>query len=118
VAGEYVNLNDVGTLTRAGQGYDANAQDSATESRTFSGRMDVSQQGLRGSAGNTFTNIAATHSGNLTAVANHIADQALRAVGVERTVIDSDDQANMAQGSTLSTVESNTTAVNRPINVV
>jgi hypothetical protein len=118
VAGDYVNLNDVGTLTRSAQGYDTTADDSTTESRTFSGRMDASRQGLRGSAGNAFTNIADGHSGNLTALARTIADQAMRAAGVERTVLDSDDQANTVQTSTLSTVETNATSVNRPINAI
>lgn len=117
MAGEYVNLNDVGVLTRSGQGYDANAQDNEAESRTFSGRMDASRQGLRGSAGTTFTNVAETHSANLVALAGHLAEQAVRAVRGEQTVVTADDEAHAAQSSTVSTVESNTTAVNRPINV-
>jgi hypothetical protein len=117
VAGDYVNLNDVGTLSRSGQGYDTNAQDNATESRTFSGRMDASQRGLRGSAGNTFTTVAATHSANLGLLAGHIAEQALRAVRAEQSVLAGDDEANTAQSGTVSTVESNATAVSRPINV-
>jgi hypothetical protein len=117
VAGDYVNLNEVGTLTRSGQGYDTNAQDNDAESRTFSGRMDTSRQGLRGSAGTTFTNIADAHSGNLVALARHIAEQAMRATGVDRTVGDADEQANTAQSGTLSAVESNTTSVSRPINL-
>ena len=117
MAGDYVNLNDVGTLTRSGQGYDTNAQDSDAESRTFSGRMDASRQGLRGSAGTTFTNVAEAHSGNLVALARQIAEQAVRAVRAEQTVVAADDDANTAQSGTVSTVESNTTAVNRPINV-
>jgi hypothetical protein len=116
VAGDYVNLNDVGALTRSGQGYDTNAQDSAAESRTFSGRMDVSRQGLRGSAGTTFTNVAEAHSGNLVTLAGHIAQQALRAVRGEQAVVTADDEANAAQSSTVSTVETNMTAVSRPIN--
>jgi hypothetical protein len=116
VAGEYVNLNDAGTLTRSGQGYDTTSDDNVAESRTFSGRMDASRPALRGSAGNAFSSIADAHSSNLTALARQIATQAMIAAGVDRVVIATDDEANSAQTSTLSTVDANSTAVNRPIN--
>jgi hypothetical protein len=116
MAGDYVNLNDVGALTRSGQGYDGTAQDNAAESRTFAGRMDVSRQGLRGSAGTTFTGIADMHSGNLVLLANHIAEQAVRAVRGEQTVVTSDDDANTAQTGTMQTVEGLSTSNARPIN--
>jgi hypothetical protein len=115
VAGEYVNLNDVGALTRSGQGYDSTAEDNAAESRTFAGRMEASQQGLRGAAGSTFTNVATMHGGNLTSLANHIADQAFRAVHSERVVVDADGQADSAQSATLAGTESQSQAVSRQI---
>jgi hypothetical protein len=115
VAGEYVNLNDVGALTRSGQGYDATAQDNAAESRSFAGRMDAARQGLRGAAGTTFSNVAGMHSGNLTQLANQIADQALRAVRGERTVVTSDEEADTAQSATFTAVENQSQAVSRPI---
>jgi hypothetical protein len=115
VAGEYVNLNDVGALTRSGQGYDSTADDNAAESRTFVGRMDASRQGLRGAAGTTFTNIAGSHGDNLVLLANQIADQALRAVRGEQAVVTADDDADSAQSTTLAATDGQTQAVSRPI---
>lgn len=115
MAGEYVNLNDVGALTRSGQGYDANADDNAAESRAFIGRMDSSRQGLRGAAGSTFTTIAGAHGDNLVLLANQIADQALRAVRSEQAVVAADGDADAAQASTLAATEGQTQAVSRPI---
>jgi hypothetical protein len=116
VAGDYVNLNDVGALARSGGGYDATAQDNTAESRAFSGRMDASRQGLRGSAGTTFTSIADLHSGNLVRLANQIAEQAVRAVRSEQTVDQSDHDANTQQASTMQTVEGLSISNGKPIN--
>lgn len=115
MAGEFVNLNEVGTLTRSGQGYEGTAEDSNAESRTFAGRMDASKQGLRGAAGNTFTNVADTHSSNLVQLANQIAAQAVRAVRGENTILTADEDAHTAQQVSVSTVEGQSSAVSRPI---
>lgn len=115
MAGEFVNLNEVGSLTRSGQGYEGTAEDSNAESRAFSGRMDASKQGLKGSAGNTFTNVADTHSGNLVQLANQIAQQAIRAVRGENVILTADEDAHTAQQVTASTVDNQSSAVSRPI---
>lgn len=115
MAGDYVNLNEVGALTKSGQGYEGTAEEKAGESRTFSGRMDASRQGLRGAAGTTFTSVADQHSGNLTQLANQIAQQALRAVRGEQTIVSADQDSDTAQAPTLTAVETQTTAVSRPI---
>lgn len=115
--GDFVNLNDVGTLTRSAQGYEGVAEDKAGESRSFSGKMDASQKGLIGSAGSTFTNVADTHSGNLTQLANRIAEQAVRAARGEKTLVSADDDANSAQSSSQNTIEANVSAFSRPINI-
>jgi hypothetical protein len=115
VAGDYVNLNEVGTLTRSGQGYEGTAEDNVAESRNFAGRMDASQQGLRGAAGTTFTNVADMHGGNLVQLGNQIAQQALRAVRGEQTVVNADQDSDTAQAVTLTSVEAQSTAVSRPI---
>jgi hypothetical protein len=114
---DFVNLNDVGALTKSGQGYEGVAEDKAGASRTFSGQMDASQQGLVGNSGTTFTNVAQTHSNNLTEIANRIAEQAVRAVRGEKTLLTADDDGHSAQTTTVSTVEGNTSVVSRPINV-
>lgn len=114
---DFVNLNDVGTLTRSGQGYEGVAEDKAGESRSFDGKMDASRRGLIGNAGTTFTNVATTHSANLTQLANRIAEQAVRAVRGEKTLVSADEDAHSAQSSTQNTVEGNTSAVSRSINV-
>lgn len=115
MAGEYVNLNDVGALTHAGQGYGSTADDNAAESRTFVGRMEASQQGLRGAAGITFNGIAGAHGDNLVLLANQIADQGMRAVRGEQVVVSADGDADAAQSSTLAATEGQTQAVSRQI---
>lgn len=114
---DYVNLNDVGALTRSGQGYDGVAQDKAGEARSFVGKMEASQRGLIGHAGTTFTNVAETHGGNLAQLAQRIAEQAVRAVRGEQTLLTADQDSQSHQTSTLSAVEGNTSAVSRPINL-
>jgi hypothetical protein len=114
---DFVNLNDVGALTRSGQGYGGVADDQTGESRSFAGKMDASQRGLVGGAGTTFTNVAGTHAGNLTQLANRIAEQAVRAVRGEKTLLSADQDAQSAQTATQSTVEGNVSAVSRPINI-
>jgi len=115
VAGEYVNLNEVGALTQSGHGYEGTADDKATESRNFSGRMDVSRQGLKGAAGTTFTSVADQHTGNLVQLANQIAQQAMRAVRGEQTIVTADQDSETAQAPTLTAVDTQSTAVSRPI---
>jgi uncharacterized protein YukE len=117
MAGDFVNLNEVGALTRSGQGYEGTAEDNSAESRNFAGRMDASRQGLKGAAGTTFTNVADQHSSNLTQLANQIAQQALRAVRGESTVVNADSDADTAQSNTVSAVDTQSSAVARPINV-
>ncbi|WP_436532169.1 hypothetical protein [Actinoplanes sp. HUAS TT8] len=114
---DFVNLNDVGALTRSAQGYEGVAEDKASESRSFSGKMDASQRGLIGNAGSTFTNVADSHTANLTQLANRIAEQAVRAARGEKTLVSADEDANSAQSGTQNTIESNASAVSRPINV-
>lgn len=115
MAGDYVNLNEVGALTNAGQGYDGTAEDKAAESRTFNGRMEASRQGLRGAAGTTFTSVADQHSGNLVQLANQIAQQALRAVRGEQTIVNADEDSNTAQAPTMAAVDTQSSAISRPI---
>jgi hypothetical protein len=117
MAGDFVNLNEVGALTRSGQGYEGTAEDKAAESRNFAGRMDASHQGLKGAAGTTFTGVAESHSSNLTQLANQIAQQALRAVRGESTILNADSDADSAQGGTMAAVQTQESAVSRPINV-
>src|SRR5262245_9972051 len=105
MAGDYVNLNEVGVLTRSGQSYEGTAEDKVAEARNFSGRMEASQHGLVGSAGNTFQNVATGHTDNLQLLAGQIAKQALRAVRGESTIINADDDANSAQTAVAASVE-------------
>ena len=116
MAGEYVNLNDVGVLTRSGQGYEGTADEHVSESRSFAGRMEASQQGLRGAAGTTFTGVADAHSSNLVQLGAQIAQQALRAVRGESVVVNADADADTAQGGTVSLVSDQGAAVSRQIN--
>lgn len=113
----FVNLNETGVLTRSGQDYGANAEEQHAESTGFRGRMDASQQGLKGAAGNTFTNVAHLSASNLTQLANLIVDQAVRAVRAENTLVTADEDAHSTQQVTVSAVDSHATAVSRPINV-
>ncbi|GAA1676881.1 hypothetical protein GCM10009765_27740 [Fodinicola feengrottensis] len=111
-----VNLNEVGVLSQSGQGYDTNAGDQHSESRSFVGKMDASQAGLKGSAGSSFTNISTLSGANLTQLANHIAEQARRAVTTENTLVNSDDDAHSAQQGSLGSADTFTSALSRGIN--
>ncbi|WP_163512822.1 hypothetical protein [Fodinicola acaciae] len=114
--GNFVNLNEVGVLSQSGQGYDGTATDQHGESRNFVGKMDASQAGLKGSAGTTFTGIANLSGGNLTQLANLIAEQARRAVMGEKTVVGADDDAHSAQQPALGAADSYTSSLSRGIN--
>lgn len=113
---DFVNLNETGALTRSGQGYDGNAQDGASESRSFQGRMDQSQQGLRGRAGIQFSGMTTQHAGNLVALGRQFAEQAFRVVRGEQAVVTADDDAFTTQQAIASNVDTQTSAVTRPIN--
>lgn len=115
--GNFVNLNETGVLSRSGQGYDANAQEQNAQSQQFRGRMEASQQGLRGAAGNTFTNVSHLSSANLTQLANRIAEQAVRAVRAENKIVTADEDAHSVQQVNVSNMEAHASAVSRPINV-
>lgn len=113
---DYVNLNETGVLTQAGQGYDSDAQDGGTESRNFRGRMEQSQPGLRGRAGLQFTGLTTQHAGNLQLLGQQFANQAYRAVKGEQALLTADDDAFTAQQAVASTVDTQSTEVTRPIN--
>jgi hypothetical protein len=112
----YVNLNETGVLSQSGKGYGGTAEDQSAESTSFRGRMDASHTGLKGAAGNTFTNVSDMSASNLTQLANQIADQAVRAVRAENTLVTSDEDAHSAQQASVANMESHSTAVSRPIN--
>jgi hypothetical protein len=115
MAGEFVNLNEVGGLTQAGRQYDASAQDGQGASRKFLGQMQASERGLRGGAGSTFTGITSTHGGNMTLLAKQIAEQAIRAVRGEESIVTADDDSVTAQQPVGSAVEGATTTMSRTI---
>jgi hypothetical protein len=112
----YVNLNEVGGLSGAGEGYGADADTGVTEARKFQGRMDASQQGLRGRAGASFTNTTGTHATNLRLLGQQFAEQAVRAVRGEQAIVASDDESVTAQQATASTVDGQTSLMSRPVN--
>lgn len=113
---DYLNLTETGALTRAGQGYGQDADAGASESRSFQGRMDQSQQGLRGRAGLQFTGLTTQHAGNLARLGRQFAEQAYRAVKGEQAVLSADDEAFTAQQAAASTVDTQASALTRPIN--
>lgn len=113
----YVNLSETGGLTQAGQRYDAEGDDSQATARTFQSRMDQSQQGLRGRTGIQFTNMTTQHGGNLALLGQQFAQQAYRAVKGEQAIVTADDEAHDIQTVTASTVDTQTSAISRPINV-
>ena len=115
--GNYVNLNETGVLSQAGQGYDANADDHHAASQHFRGQMEASQHGLKGSAGNTFTGVSHLSASNLTQLARQIAEQAVRAVRAEHHLVNADQDADSAQQVNVSNMEAHASAVSRPINV-
>jgi D-alanyl-D-alanine carboxypeptidase len=115
--GNFVNLNETGVLSRSGQGYDSNAQDQHGASQQFRGQMEASHQGLKGSAGGTFTGVSDLSAANLAQLANQIADQAVRAVRAEHHLVGADEQADSVQQVNVGNMETHASAVARPINV-
>jgi hypothetical protein len=113
----YVNLNEVGGLSRAGQGYSADADSGANEARSFDGRMAASHQGLIGRTGTQFIGMTGTHSTNLQLLGAQFAEQAVRAVRGEETIVAADEESLGAQQATATTVEGQVSLMSRPINV-
>lgn len=114
---QFVNLNETGALTRSGQSYQTDAQDSQTQSNNFRGKMSQSQAGLRGRAGTQFTGMTDTHSENLKRLGAQFAEQAVRAVRGEQAVTTGEDEAVNTQQAGVSNVESQISTLSRPINV-
>lgn len=114
---QYVNLNETGVLSQSGSRYEITADDSVGEAQSFRGRMDASQRGLRGGAGQVFRGVTDQHAGNLAQLAQQIADQAVRAVRAERGIINADDESVRTQQGMISAVDDQSRAVSRPINV-
>jgi hypothetical protein len=113
----YVNLSETGGLIQAGQRYDTEGTDSQATARNFQGRMDQSQQGLRGRTGLQFTTMTTQHSSNLALLGQQFAEQAYRAVKGEQAIVNADDEAHDLQTVTASGVDTQTSAINRPINI-
>lgn len=114
---DFVNLNETGVLSRSGQSYDSNAEDQNAQSQQFRGQMEASHQGLKGAAGTTFTGVAGLSASNLTQLANQIAEQAVRAVRAEHTLVGADEDADSVQQVNVGNMETHASAVSRPINV-
>ena len=112
----FVNLEEVGGLSRAGQSYDADAQDGQAQSSAFRGRMEQSHAGLRGRTGLQFTGMTDTHSSNLVRLGEQFARQAIRAVRGEQAIVAGDDESFGVQQVTASTVEGQVTQLNRTVN--
>jgi len=116
MSGSFVNLNETGVLSQSGQQYGGNAEDQAQASQKFRGQMEASHQGLKGAAGSTFTGVAGLSASNLAQLANQIADQAVRAVRAEHTLVGSDEEAHGVQQANMGGMESHAAAVSRSIN--
>lgn len=112
----FVNLNETGALTRSGQHYQTDGQDSAAQSANFRGKMSQSQSGLRGRAGMQFVGMTDTHSENLKRLGAQFAEQAVRAVRGEQAISAGEDESVTTQQATVSTVDGQTSTLNRPIN--
>jgi hypothetical protein len=113
---QYVNLNETGVLSQSGARYESTADDSQGEAQSFRGRMEASQHGLRGGAGRVFTGVTDQHAGNLTLLAQQIAEQAVRAVRAEREIVGADEESVRTQQGLVSAVDDQARAISRPIN--
>jgi 2-keto-3-deoxy-galactonokinase len=113
---DHLHLTELGALTRAGQGYDQDAEAGVAEARSFQGRMELSQAGLRGRAGRQFTSLTAQHASNLALLGRQFAEQAYRVVKGEQAVVATDHQAAAALQAAASAVDTHASALRRPIN--
>lgn len=114
---EFLNLEQVGALTRSGQQYAGNAEENAGAAKNHLAKMEGVQAGFRGAAGSVFQNISGVSVTNLSHLARQIADQAERAVMTERAAVTGDEEAHQGQQGTVSAAENFTSAAIRPINV-
>ncbi|MBA2695428.1 MAG: hypothetical protein H0X54_11260 [Propionibacteriales bacterium] len=114
---KYLNLDQVGVLTQAGQQYHGNAEDNLASAKNHWAKMEGVQSGFKGAAGTTFQNISATSAGNHAQLAVQIAEQAKRAVLAETHAVTGDEEAYQAQASARSSTDGFAGTVNRPINV-
>jgi hypothetical protein len=114
---KFVNLTETGALTRTGHHYQGDNQDSLAQSDRFRNQMAQSQSGLRGRAGLQFMGMTGTHAENLKRLGAHFAEQAVRAVRGEQTILAGEDESVTTQQTTASTVEGQVSTLNRQINV-
>lgn len=113
---DFVHLEEVGGLTRAGQGYQADAQDGQSQSASFRSRMEQSQVGLQGRAGLQFMGMTDTHASNLVRLGQQFAEQAIRAVRGEQAIVTGDDESVATQQTVASNVDGQISTMSRVIN--
>lgn len=116
--GEYLNLNEVGSLTQSGKHAGGNAQDTVSLAKTHQTNMEGLQQaGLKGMSGTTFQRVSATNVGSTALLGRQFADQAVRWVKAEKHAINGDQDADQQQQPATSAAEASLQAINKPINV-
>ncbi|MGH3360793.1 MAG: hypothetical protein ACRDO7_18460 [Nocardioidaceae bacterium] len=114
--GGYVNLNDVGSLTRSGKGYAGTADTTFGSAKAHQSNMEGVQGSFKGMAGSTFQGVAAMSTGNTAQLAKQIADQAARAVLGEKDAVMGDEDAHENQQSGKSANEGFMSVAAKPIN--
>ena len=113
----YVNLNEVGSLTRSGKNYAGTAESSVSTAKAHQSNMEGVQSGFKGVAGSTFQGVSALTVGNTAQLGKQFADQATRAVLGEKEAVTGDEDAHNDQQAGLASNESLASYVNKPINV-
>lgn len=114
---EFVNLNEVGALTRSGKQYGTNAEENLASAKNHLAKMEGMQSGFKGAAGKTFQGVSQVSAGNHGQLAKQIAEQARRAVLAEKSAVTGDEESTQGQQAARGAVESLTSNVSRPINI-
>jgi uncharacterized protein YukE len=115
--GEFVNLNEVGALTRSGQQYGDNAEQNVASAKNHLAKMEGLQSGFKGAAGSTFQGVSQVSAANHGQLGRQIAEQARRAVLAERAALVGDEESTQGQRTAQSAADAMATSVSRPINV-
>jgi len=113
----YVNLNDVGSLTRSGKNYAGTAESSVSSAKAHQSNMEGVQSGFKGMAGSTFQGVSALTVGNTAQLGKQFADQASRAILGEKEAVTGDEEAHNNQQTAKASNESLAGYVHKPINV-
>jgi hypothetical protein len=94
---DFVNLEEVGSLTQSGRATNTAAEEHDSQSRTHLDRMMGTAPELRGQGGNAFRNASELSADDERALAQRFVAEALDVSSAEGDIVASDDNAAAEQ---------------------